>query len=229
MKKTATTFTHPTSLARFLRVYKGLGQQKVAEACKLHITEVSRFERGHRGMAIGKILSIADYFGVAVHDLIYDRYDHVLSTLAPNPRRNPNVQKRLKHRQKRRDELGRDGENYVAQLEREKLKDTPYANGVNEGYADDLSAGFDIMSFSRDGNPICIEVKTTSGSVDDPFYLTTREKEFLEYCVESGIRYELHRVYHLVKGGRPGRRIYTAEELMGFTYEPTTYLVKRGA
>ena len=177
-------------------------------------------------MRINKVLSVAAYYGVSIDDLAYDRYDNVLGSLLPRPSRDPAIKTRLKKQQQHRDKLGRDGEAYVAWLEREKLKGTAYENGVNESFADDLSAGFDIMSFSPDGKPLYIEVKTTGGKVSDPFFLSANEKAFMEFCFNNGHRYELHRVYHMGNTKKVGRVIYTAEEIMGFHCEPCTYLVK---
>ena len=219
------SFANPGSLLRYLRVFRGESQQTVATACDMYPSDVSQFERGNKSMTIERIVRLTNYFGVGIDDLMKDRYDAVLPTLPAAPRRNPKVQKRLTRRQQYRDKLGRAGEAYVAQLEREKLKGTPYANGVNEAYADDLTAGFDVLSFSKDGVKTYIEVKTTGSKVSEPFYLTAREMAFMKFCMENGHRYELHRVFNMGRK-KVGRIIYTAEQVLGFHMETATYIVK---
>ena len=203
----------PTNLARYLRIHKGLSMQKLGKACGLHPNQICDFEHGKRGLALGSALRLAAYLGVSLDDLAYDRYANILPTLPPVPRRDPGVSRRLKQHQELCDRLGRAGEAYVARLEREKLAGTPYANGVNEAFADDPSAGFDIQSFTRDGHPICIEVKTTNGGADEPFYISMGERSLMEQCLLNGARYELHRVYHIFNKKKAGRVIYSAEEL----------------
>ena len=217
----------PVSLLRYLRVYLGLTQQKLGDFCGLSPNDVSRFERGFRGIGIGRVLRLADYLGITVDDLAYDRFANALKTLRPRPKRNEAAQKKQKQVRKVKDQLGRDGEAYVAQLEREKLNGTVYANGVNEAFADDFTAGFDIMSFTPDGQQLFIEVKTTGGEADEPFYLTANEKAFMELCARNRYRYELHRVFRF--NGKASRVIYTAEEMMGFHYDPCVYMVRRSA
>ena len=228
MREVINNISSPVSLLRYLRVYLGLTQQKLGDFCGLSPNDVSRFERGFRGMGIGRVLRLADYLGVTVDDLAYDRFANAIKTLHPCPTRNEEAQKRQKKVRILKDQLGRDGEAYVARLEREKLNGTAYANGVNEAFADDLTAGFDNMSFTPGGQPLFIEVKTTGGEAGEMFYLTDNEKAFMEHCAQNGYRYELHRVFHF-NNGRAGRVVYTAEEMMGFHYEPSVYIVRRAA
>ena len=212
MRKTR-NHPNPANLARYLRIHKGMTMQKLAAACSLTPNQICAFEHGKRGIALGDARRLAACLGVSLDDLAYDRYANVLPMLPPVPRRDPDVSRRLKQRQELCDRLGRAGEAYVARLEREKLAATPFANGVNEAFADDLSAGYDIQSFTKDGQPLCIEVKTTNGRADDPFYLSAGELDFVKCCLANGTRYELHRVHHVFDRKKVGRVIYTAEEL----------------
>ena len=228
MSRKNKNYPNPASLARYLRIHKGLSMQKLAAACSLQPTQICDFEHSRHGLSLGSALRLAAYLGVSLDDLAYDRYANVLPLLPPLPHRDPAVRQRLKQRQELCDRLGRDGEAYVARLEREKLAGTPYANGVNEAFADDLSAGYDIQSFTRDGSPLCIEVKTTNGGLDEPFYMSVGEHAFMERCLRSGWRYELHRVYHIYDKRKAGRVIYSAEELDGlFRFVPSSLIVQR--
>ena len=220
--------TNPFSLARYLRTYLGLTQQAVASAAGLSANQVCQFELGRRNMSIGCARRLAAFFKLSIDDLAHDRFAAVLPDLPPRPKRDPSARQRMEKRMKVNDKLGRDGEAYVARLERDKLAGTPFANGVNEACADDPTAGFDIFSFSRDGEPIYIEVKTTAGKADTDFFLSAGELAFLRMCLENGYRYELHRVHNIYSKKHAGRIIYSGEELIkDFTFEPAQYAVRR--
>ena len=228
MRRRKRNYSDVGSLAKYLRLYHGYSRRKLAEACGLSQIQISAYERGSRGMSIGNVIKLAAFFAVDPDDLIYDQFEGALAMLPPRPRRDHAVQKRMRRKQKVCDKLGRDGEAYVARLERKKLAGTPYANGVNEAYADDLSAGFDIFSFTPDGRPKYIEVKATNGGADEPFYLTRNERQFLSHCFENSLPYELHRVYRLNDRKRVGREIHTAAELeTGFEFAISEYITKR--
>jgi hypothetical protein len=59
-------------------------------------------------------------------------------------------------------------------------------------------AGYDIRSFKEDGTPLFIEVKSTRGEIDAPFFITSSEIEFSETHGES---YCLVRVFNLQEDG----------------------------
>lgn len=136
-------------------------------------------------MSLGNVIKLAAFFAVNPNDLIYDQFEGVVAVLPSRPQRNREVRERLKRKQKVCDKLGRDGEAYVAWLERQSLAGTPYARGVNESYADDLSAGFDIYSFTCDGRSKYIEVKATNGGADEPFFLSANEREFWSTALKT--------------------------------------------
>ncbi len=143
--------TNPFSLARYLRTYLGLTQQAVASAVGLSANQVCQFELGRRNMSIGCARRLAAFFKLSIDDLAHDRFAAVLPNLPPRPKRDPSARKRMEKRMKINDKLGRDGEAYVARLERDKLAGTPFANGVNEACADDPTAGFDMSCCSYPG------------------------------------------------------------------------------
>ena len=204
--------TNPFSLARYLRTYLGLTQQAVASATGLSANQVCQFELGRRNMSIGCARRLAAFFKLSIDDLAHDRFAAVLPDLPPRPKRDPSAQKRMEKRMKIND----------------KLAGTPFANGVNEACADDPTAGFDIFSFSRDGEPVYIEVKTTAGKADTNFFLSAGELAFLRMCLDNGYRYELHRVHNIYSKKHAGRIIYSGEELIkDFTFEPAQYAVRR--
>ena len=96
--------------------------------------------------------------------------------------------------------LGRCGEKWVMECERRKLTDagkTELAERVlwvsrdlGDGY------GYDIASFTRSGEPIIIEVKTTNGASTRPFYISEAE---LKVADKEGERYRLYRVFNFAE------------------------------
>jgi hypothetical protein len=92
--------------------------------------------------------------------------------------------------------LGKAGEAFVVDLERNRLK---------EGNREDLArkvrwtavedgdgAGYDVSSFSLGGHPQFIEVKTTNGSSRTPFFLTRNEWDIATQCPEEWRIYRVH-------------------------------------
>ncbi len=79
-----------------------------------------------------------------------------------------------------RSRLGEDGEQFVLELERSRLEAAGQPElaekvaWVSKEVGDGL--GYDIESFEEDGHQIFIEVKTTKGPIDTPFYLTENER-----------------------------------------------------
>lgn len=56
--------------------------------------------------------------------------------------------------------------------------------------------GYDVESFSPDGDPKAIEVKTTNLGPRAPFYLTRRE---LSVSTQSASTYQLYRVFEFAR------------------------------
>ncbi|MGR5144755.1 DUF3883 domain-containing protein [Photobacterium sp. DNB23_23_1] len=81
-------------------------------------------------------------------------------------------------REQRNRELGQAGELFVIEYEKQKLIAANLCNlaeQVEHVAQIDSSAGYDIKSFNLDGNEIYIEVKTTTGSISNPFYISRNE------------------------------------------------------
>ena len=60
-------------------------------------------------------------------------------------------------------------------------------------------AGYDVASFDADGSPLLIEVKTTNGGAETPFYATANE---VRVSRERASEYRLYRVYGFAKEPR---------------------------
>jgi hypothetical protein len=75
--------------------------------------------------------------------------------------------------------LGRDGEELVLQFERERLKKFERLDLAKKirwiSEEDGDGAGYDILSFDKNGKERFLEVKTTVGSDLTPFYITRNE------------------------------------------------------
>lgn len=92
--------------------------------------------------------------------------------------------------------LGKAGEEYVLNVERDRLiaigrddlsgKVAWVAQEIEDGL------GYDIESFANDGNPIFIEVKTTKGPIETPFFVTENERSV---AGEKGSAFHLYRLF----------------------------------
>ena len=124
-------------------------------------------------------------------------------------------------------ETGRRGEAWVAERERKKLANTPYAACLNTSFSQ-KSACFDIISSTLFGQPLYIEVKSTGGKADTPFFMTSEEYAFAAHCLYHGLPYELHRVYHVWDDWLRGEVVYSAEEVLrNFQCAPVSYRLTR--
>lgn len=96
--------------------------------------------------------------------------------------------------QQRNAEVGFLGEELVMAYEREKLASRPDLQAQIEHVSQIQGdgAGFDIASFDRDGQPLYIEVKTTTGDRQTPFYISRNE---LDFSKNHSNHYCLYRLY----------------------------------
>ncbi|MGF2943553.1 DUF3883 domain-containing protein [Enterococcus xiangfangensis] len=121
---------------------------------------------------------------------------------------------------------GRKAEEYVLNLEKERIaklgidKEVLWVSETND------AAGYDILSFDEDGEEIYIEVKSTKGK-DTVFNLSIGEKLFGEEHAEN---YEIHYVQFDKNGNiqKPINRvknIFTKENIEKLHFQPTEFLV----
>ena len=80
-----------------------------------------------------------------------------------------------------REDLGKYGEEFVIRYETNRIlqfapEDTNRIIHLSEEQGD--GAGFDIISLNENGMEIYIEVKTTKGNLNTPFYMTENERAF---------------------------------------------------
>ncbi len=82
-------------------------------------------------------------------------------------------------------------------------------------------AGYDILSFALDESELYVEVKTTTGPPDTPFYITANELAFAKKASKS---YKLVRLYSFEKAtGTCGEFVISADELASLTTVPVTF------
>jgi hypothetical protein len=74
--------------------------------------------------------------------------------------------------------LGKAGEDFVVKLEQLRLDGRKDLAAKVRCDAEQLGdgLGYDIRSFADDGSQLFIEVKTTNGSINTPFYVTENER-----------------------------------------------------
>lgn len=92
--------------------------------------------------------------------------------------------------------LGKAGEEFVLGIERQRLITSGRSDLAEKirwvAVEDGDGAGFDILSFDRDGQEQLIEVKTTNGSARTPFFLTRTEREVSESRPDVWRLYRVH-------------------------------------
>ena len=96
--------------------------------------------------------------------------------------------------------LGKAGEAFVLDLERQRLEETDRTDlsrrvrwVANE---DGDGAGFDVLSFDSTGCELLIEVKTTNGAARTPFFLTRNERNL---AIQRPKDWRIYRVHLFAK------------------------------
>lgn len=128
----------------------------------------------------------------------------------------------------RRTLIGTSGEQFVYEREVEFVK------SFDSGSADKvihLSAsqgdgfGYDVISINEKGETIFIEVKTTKGPAETPFYMSINEKTFFEENIDNNAY--IYRVYNFNIEQRHGSIFkISAKELFEFyEFDPITFMV----
>ncbi|MGN6539095.1 MAG: DUF3883 domain-containing protein [Mesorhizobium sp.] len=92
--------------------------------------------------------------------------------------------------------LGAAGEQFVVELERNRLTGCDRLDLARKvrwvAQEDGDGAGFDVLSFTPAGEERLIEVKTTNGSARTPFFLTRNERDV---AIERADTWRLYRVH----------------------------------
>ena len=105
-------------------------------------------------------------------------------------------------KQRENSRLGKVGEQWVYKCEMKRLSDAgrhDLAKKVVWYAQDDDTKGYDILSFDEDGKEFFIEVKTTNGGQNTPFYISAQEMAVSHAFPE---KYRLYRVYDFQKAAK---------------------------
>lgn len=128
--------------------------------------------------------------------------------------------------QKRNSAIGISGEEFVLEYERKKLEDEGVKNinkklkHISMTKGDGL--GYDIQSVDEKGATLYIEVKTTSGDLHSPFYLTRNE---LACSQKHPEKYRLYRLYDFNATKRTGKIKVFSGDLSKLCVQPVNYQV----
>lgn len=128
--------------------------------------------------------------------------------------------------------LGDSGEIFALEWERNRLKELPVSFDVSEEvihfshkYGD--GAGYDILSRNDNNYELrYIEVKTTKGGINTPFYMSENERAFIEIYQDNAV---IYRVYNYNPETNIGEiEIITYSKLMSnYIFSPITYKVTK--
>lgn len=118
------------------------------------------------------------------------------------------------------------GEQIVLNYEKNRLKNHPdlvqQIEHVSQTQGDGL--GYDILSFDTYGNPIYIEVKTTTQGKGTPFYISNNELEFASQCPDSYFLYRLYNFDDLVDTNDIAFFKLTGHEMANVDLKPVSFL-----
>lgn len=128
----------------------------------------------------------------------------------------------------RRTELGTKGELFVYEREKQNVAEFD-ENAVNRVIH--LSAkqgdafGYDIESVNKAGETIFIEVKTTTGVLETPFYMSFNEKAFFEEHISNNAY--IYRVYSFNPETSHGLiKVISAKDLIeNYNFDPISFMV----
>ena len=123
------------------------------------------------------------------------------------------------------------GEDYVIRYETNRLLefaelDTDRIVHLSDEQGD--GAGFDVISLNEDGTERFIEVKTTKGSLDTPFYMTENERAYFELHKNEGDLF-IYRVYNFDEINKTGKiEVIPADKLFtDYNFDPISYKVTK--
>ncbi len=119
-------------------------------------------------------------------------------------------------------ELGLLGEQFVLELEIQKLPSELAQKVRHVSVVDGDGTGYDILSYRVDGTPSFLEVKTTTGPKTTPFFLSENERIFIEEYRESA---EIIRVYEFDRELKTGKvlRLGGDKFLKSVNLKPISY------
>ena len=188
-------------IVTILRYYLGLTQTELSQKAGVSYADLNEIENKPNYGMIDKYRRLAEFLHVPVHTVVTNDFLGVSETFfaAMAPAEYMDVPK------SKTAILGRQGEDSVFEMERERLMLVNPCLGrlVLPCYKLRATRGFDILSYKEDGTPFLIEVKTSekeSGSTQ----LTKFEYETAEKWTNLGYDYW---IYNCTNWGKQAQKI----------------------
>ncbi|TFB21800.1 DUF3883 domain-containing protein [Filobacillus milosensis] len=135
------------------------------------------------------------------------------------------IQIKYLKKHKRQMEIGDYGEECVYQHEKTKLLGTKYYNMIDKTKANNPSNGYDILSYTKDGTPLYIEVKT-SKNIGLDFHITPHQLKVATYMRNQGMKYMIYFIKDVYSDDPKFMVIDDILEESKYHFEPTGYRVK---
>ena len=227
MGKPTSPAVMPHNMTHFLRLADHLTLEDLRDRSGVSTNMLSRMEHGQFG-SISTTKRVADALGVSMNTLVRNDY-LALSTERPERILVSDCHRRqYRSQQAVKNEVGDAGEAYVLELERARLAGAPFAALVNGNYSEDFRAGFDIASFTENGEPLSIEVKSSLNTSPEPdFYITASELRFAIQAARNGWNYRLIYVYGMRAKNceKWNCRSFTADEVLTLPLQVATFRV----
>ena len=202
---------------RYLRTLHGLTQEELAKECGLPVTTISNIERGYTNAQIATIVRLAEWFGLWEDAIVYNDFSLIVPALDRLDKPHHQTSHRLAsyrlHRGKVDESVLR-GEQFVEELEKRKLSGSPYAKAVTARFADDESAGFQILSFRPEGTPLYVMVVTSPPGERTKFEISQTKLAFAKYCAETQKEFRLYWIYDFIDSADPRYLTFNAETLL---------------
>ena len=216
------------SVVRDFRVRLGRSQAEVARFCKIRANDMTRLERGNN-IRLSTCKAVADYLGISVDAVVRNDIRAAAAFIQGPPTVIRTLQAQICEVNDDHNIVGNAGEDWVYQLERQKLAGTEFENLINPNFANDPDSHFDIQSYDPDTfEPKLIEVKSSKGHEENEFYLSDGEYRLLLECARMDIPYELHRVAYALTPRKRSETVYSPKEfLKNFDVFPIKYAVRR--
>lgn len=133
-------------------------------------------------------------------------------------------------KRERNEEIGNLGEEFACEYEKDRVSSFDPSSVDRVLHLSKLQGdglGYDISSVNNDGSTRRIEVKTTKGNFDTPFYMSKNEKLFFEMYKDDGAY--IYRIYDFNELSRRGKiEIISAEDLLSnYNFDSVTFAVTK--